>query len=401
MDATAIIIPPTPPAFPAKVPAAADTAAGNDNFAAHLDQAQAQADGEPTPAKPAPPDETSAPQAKSDAKAGETPSATTGAVQVTEDGATAQASGKSANPGDQLGGGASDEAKEKAATDAAADPTAVLADMLTALTAPSQPQRQVVPTTTSGAVSAPTAEVKPDPGTALAKAGHDNGGKAAAGAREDAAKETERLADQAAAAPADRPAPQPAPTPASDAGSLAAAAASGTGTTPQAPAQAPAQAATTAAPSPRAAPVPVAPEALGLAIARHVADGQKVFEISLAPEELGRVDVRLEFAEDGRVTAHVYADRAETLGLLQRDRAELARSLAGQGLNADTTSLNFALRDGSGSSSGGAGNDGGNSGSGGRRGRGRDTGSGDGLGRIEATARQSRAAGSRALDIEV
>ncbi len=119
MDATALIIPPTPPALPAKVPAAADTAAGNDNFAAHLDQAQAQANAEPAPATPGTPDEKSAPQAKSDAKAGETTSTTTGAALVTENAAAAQASGKSANPGDQLGGGASDEAKEKAATDAA------------------------------------------------------------------------------------------------------------------------------------------------------------------------------------------------------------------------------------------------------------------------------------------
>ncbi len=254
-----------------------------------------------------------------------------------------------------------------------------------------------MPTPPTGTATTPAADVKPDAGAALAKAGHDNAGKAAAGARDGTAKETEHLTDQATATPEERPAPQPTPAPANDAGSLAAAAASGTGTAPQAQAQA----TTAAASSPRAAPVPIAPEALGLAIARHVADGQKVFEISLAPEELGRVDVRLEFAEDGRVTAHVYADRAETLGLLQRDRAELARSLTGQGLNTDTTSLNFALRDGSSSGGGNTGGDSGTgTGSGGRRGRGRDTSSGDSLGRIEA-ARRPQAAGSRALDIEV
>ncbi|MDD3445539.1 MAG: flagellar hook-length control protein FliK, partial [Zavarzinia sp.] len=129
-----------------------------------------------------------------------------------------------------------------------------------------------------------------------------------------------------------------------------------------------------------------------------------VFEISLTPDELGRIDVRLEIGEDGRVTAHVAADRPETLALLQRDRSELARALSGQGLNADQANLNFTLRDASGSGANaqgfapGSGN-GGNGGQGGER-RGRPRG-GAALAALEAAAPRPATTRSRAIDIAV
>ncbi|MCP5431959.1 MAG: flagellar hook-length control protein FliK [Alphaproteobacteria bacterium] len=84
---------------------------------------------------------------------------------------------------------------------------------------------------------------------------------------------------------------------------------------------------------------------LGLAIARQASDGRTHFQIRLDPPELGRIDVRLEFAADGRLHAALTADRPETLELLQRDARALEKSLADSGLKSDQGGLSFSLRE--------------------------------------------------------
>ncbi|NWG47393.1 MAG: flagellar hook-length control protein FliK [Alphaproteobacteria bacterium] len=84
---------------------------------------------------------------------------------------------------------------------------------------------------------------------------------------------------------------------------------------------------------------------LGAQIARNASNGLTRFEIRLDPPELGRIDVKLEFGPEGRLTARLIVDRAETLDLLQRDARFLERTLTDSGLKADTGSLSFALRD--------------------------------------------------------
>ncbi|RJF94603.1 flagellar hook-length control protein FliK [Oleomonas cavernae] len=142
--------------------------------------------------------------------------------------------------------------------------------------------------------------------------------------------------------------------------------------------------------------MPLTPEALGLSIAKHAAAGEKVFEISLTPDDLGRIDVRLEFADDGRLTAHVFADRPETLHLLERDRGELARALGGQGLPGDGSSLNFALRDDR--TGGNTGGDGG-----GRRNRSRAgaTAQTESTAKLAAAGRRRDTTTTSAVDLEV
>lgn len=87
--------------------------------------------------------------------------------------------------------------------------------------------------------------------------------------------------------------------------------------------------------------------AIALQIAKHVAKGVSTFEIRLDPAELGRVDVKLELAQDGRVTAHLAVERPETLDLLQRDAKALEQALRDAGLDTDDASLEFSLNDGS------------------------------------------------------
>lgn len=70
-------------------------------------------------------------------------------------------------------------------------------------------------------------------------------------------------------------------------------------------------------------------------------DGSGKISIKLNPEELGRVDVKLDIGRDGMVRATVMADRPETLDLLQRDARGLERALQEAGLKTDGQSLNF------------------------------------------------------------
>ncbi|MGE3769733.1 MAG: flagellar hook-length control protein FliK [Bdellovibrionales bacterium] len=73
--------------------------------------------------------------------------------------------------------------------------------------------------------------------------------------------------------------------------------------------------------------------------------GEKSLSIQLRPEELGRVDVKLDFREGNQVSAKVTADNQFTFDLLQRDRSALERALADAGLKLDANGLQFELRD--------------------------------------------------------
>ncbi len=98
--------------------------------------------------------------------------------------------------------------------------------------------------------------------------------------------------------------------------------------------------------APAPPPPPSNPAAFQVAVhvARALNDGLDQIKIRLHPADLGRVEVKLEFAQDGRVSAMVIADKAETLDLLQRDRAALERALQDAGLQTDSQSLNFGLQ---------------------------------------------------------
>eukprot|EP00435_Cladocopium_sp_Y103_P078654 s1_g2393.t1 len=94
--------------------------------------------------------------------------------------------------------------------------------------------------------------------------------------------------------------------------------------------------------------------AIALQISKHIARGVSTFEIRLDPAEMGRVDVKLELAQDGRVTAHLTVEKSETLELLQRDAKALEQALKDAGLDADSDTLNFSLKNGGGDQANGS-----------------------------------------------
>ena len=66
--------------------------------------------------------------------------------------------------------------------------------------------------------------------------------------------------------------------------------------------------------------------------------------IQLKPQELGRIDVKLEMSEDHKVRVTVTADNKDTLALLQSDSHTLEKTLNEAGLRTDSANLHFNLR---------------------------------------------------------
>ncbi|MEX2644443.1 MAG: flagellar hook-length control protein FliK [Acetobacterales bacterium] len=132
--------------------------------------------------------------------------------------------------------------------------------------------------------------------------------------------------------------------PATQTGADARPAAGAAGTAQAGAGQAAARAAA-AAPARPAPQVPVA-EQVTVRIVNAVNQGAERVQIQLRPEHLGRVEVKLDFGHDGRVHTTVTADRPDTLAQLQRDSGALERALQQAGLNTDSGSMNFNLRQG-------------------------------------------------------
>jgi flagellar hook-length control protein FliK len=87
-------------------------------------------------------------------------------------------------------------------------------------------------------------------------------------------------------------------------------------------------------------------EQVAIAVKRGVKAGNDQIQINLEPASLGKISVRLDFAQDGRVSAVFSADRADTLNLLNGDARSLEQSLRDAGLRADGGSLTFNLSSG-------------------------------------------------------
>ncbi len=87
----------------------------------------------------------------------------------------------------------------------------------------------------------------------------------------------------------------------------------------------------------------------GVALARGVSDGRDHVAIRLDPPDLGRIDVRLSFGQDGGLRAVVASDNHAALDLLRRDLDQLQRALADAGVRADAQSFHFSERQSGGS----------------------------------------------------
>jgi flagellar hook-length control protein FliK len=89
------------------------------------------------------------------------------------------------------------------------------------------------------------------------------------------------------------------------------------------------------------APTPA--DQVSIRLLHAVADGKRAIQMHLHPAELGSIDVKLQWQGD-KLTAQFTVDRPETLQILQREVPALERSLGQAGVNVDSGSLSFSLR---------------------------------------------------------
>jgi len=91
--------------------------------------------------------------------------------------------------------------------------------------------------------------------------------------------------------------------------------------------------------------LPPAHEQIAVQIQSAMQNGTNRLTVDLQPAELGRVEIKLDVDKDKNVTATVVVDRPGTLDLLQRDSKALERALQDAGLQTNSGSLSFSLRD--------------------------------------------------------
>lgn len=90
-------------------------------------------------------------------------------------------------------------------------------------------------------------------------------------------------------------------------------------------------------------------EQVSVQVQNAIRNGNDRIQIKLSPASLGNVEVKLELSPDKTVQAIVYADKSETLDMLERDARVLQKALEDAGLRTNSDSLSFAQRDSSGS----------------------------------------------------
>jgi hypothetical protein len=97
--------------------------------------------------------------------------------------------------------------------------------------------------------------------------------------------------------------------------------------------------------------IPHRADQISMAVKSAVGRGQSEISLRMYPEDLGAVDVKIEFSEVGKVQSiKFFAAKESTLELLQKDYSILERSLK-EVINAEDASLSFNLKDGKGEGS--------------------------------------------------
>ena len=84
-------------------------------------------------------------------------------------------------------------------------------------------------------------------------------------------------------------------------------------------------------------------EQISVQVQKAVEQGIDRIRIQLKPADLGRLEIQLDVAQDGKVAILVNADRPETLEMLRRDARGLQQALQDAGLQTDSGNLSFNL----------------------------------------------------------
>lgn len=85
-------------------------------------------------------------------------------------------------------------------------------------------------------------------------------------------------------------------------------------------------------------------EQVHVAITQATNDGIDQITLQLEPADLGRVEVKMDIAPDGKTHLSFVVDKADTLDALSRDARSLERQLQEAGIKADAGTMQFNLR---------------------------------------------------------
>lgn len=85
-------------------------------------------------------------------------------------------------------------------------------------------------------------------------------------------------------------------------------------------------------------------ETVAIHMVANAKAGVETITLQLTPENLGQVEVKLTFSDDGDMTARISADKPETLTMMQNDSSALQKSLQQAGFKTDASTLSFDLR---------------------------------------------------------
>ena len=86
-------------------------------------------------------------------------------------------------------------------------------------------------------------------------------------------------------------------------------------------------------------------EQVKINIVKSAVKGIDKIDISLKPQELGNIEIKMQLAKDGRLNAHIVASRPETVEMLQKETSTLEQAFRDAGFQMEDGSLSFSLRD--------------------------------------------------------
>ena len=82
-------------------------------------------------------------------------------------------------------------------------------------------------------------------------------------------------------------------------------------------------------------------EQIKVNITKSAVKGIDTIDIQLKPEDLGKVQIKMHIAKDGKIQAEIIASRAETADLLQKDASSLSKAFNDAGYDTDAKSFSF------------------------------------------------------------
>lgn len=85
-------------------------------------------------------------------------------------------------------------------------------------------------------------------------------------------------------------------------------------------------------------------EQIKVNITKSAVKGVDTIDIQLKPEDLGKIQIKMHIAKDGRLHADIIASRPETIDMLQKDISGLEKAFNDAGYNADSRSFNFSFQ---------------------------------------------------------